>query len=408
MASFEWYVARRYLTARRRQAFISLISFVSILGVGVGVMALVIALALMTGVQSELRDRIVGTDAHVYVYKPGVAFGDLREERERLNVPGLIGFAPAILDRGLLTANGRPAFAQLKGIDPALEPDVTDIGRSVISGSLADLANRPEGEINGVILGADLAQELGVSVGDQVWAVTSQITPGPFTALPRQRPLQVVALVRFGFFTSDSEQALVLIDVAASLLRRDGPDVLQLKLADMDAAPRVRADLQKRLGLDYVVRDWTTQNGTLYSALWLEKVAISMAIGLIVLVAALNIVASLVLLVMEKTRDIAILRTMGASTGIIRRIFIYQGLAIGLIGTLSGTALGVAACLVLDRYQLIRLPSDVYQLTYLPFHVEVADIVIVVFSAIGVCLVATLYPSRQAARIDPAEALRHQ
>ena len=184
--------------------------------------------------------------------------------------------------------------------------------------------------------------------------------------------------------------------------------MLQLKLADMDEAPRVREALQERLGLDYVVRDWTTQNGELYSALWLEKVAISMAIGLIVLVAALNIVASLVLLVMEKTRDIAILRTMGASSRVIRRIFIYQGLTIGLVGTLSGTVLGVIASVLLDRNQVIRLPSDVYQLTYLPFHVEVWDVALVVVGAIGVCLVATLYPSRQAARIDPAEALRHQ
>ena len=410
MASFEWYVARRYLTARRRQAFISLISFVSILGVGVGVMALVIALALMTGVQSEMRDRILGTDAHVYVFKTGARFDDMQAERARVTVPGLVGFAPAILEQGLLTANGRPAFTQFKGIDPALEPDVTDIGRSgvIISGSLSDLVNRPPGELDGVVLGADLAQTLGAEVGDQVWAVTSQVTQGPFGLMPRQRPLRVVALVRFGFFNFDSQQALLRLDVAADLLRRDGPDMLQLKLADVDRATQVRAELQDRLGLDYVVRDWTTQNGQLYSALWLEKVAISLAIGLIVLVAALNIVASLVLLVMEKTRDIAILRTMGASAGVIRRIFIYQGLAIGLVGTFSGTILGVTASLLLDRNQVIRLPSDVYQLTYLPFHVEVLDVATVVVAAIGVCLFATLYPSRQAARIDPAEALRHQ
>jgi lipoprotein-releasing system permease protein len=184
--------------------------------------------------------------------------------------------------------------------------------------------------------------------------------------------------------------------------------MMQLRLDDVDEAPAINEQLQQTLGPAYQVTDWTQLNASLYSALLLEKVAISLAIGLIVMVAALNIVASLVLLVMEKTRDIAILRTMGAHARTIRRIFIYQGMAIGLIGTGSGAVLGVAASYVLDRFRVIKLPSDVYQISYLPFRVEALDVLIVVVAAIGICLVATLYPSRQAGRIDPAEALRNQ
>jgi lipoprotein-releasing system permease protein len=198
------------------------------------------------------------------------------------------------------------------------------------------------------------------------------------------------------------------MNTAADLLNREGPDMMQLRLANMDDAIPVREALQTELGSGFLVQDWTQLNQPLYSALWLEKVAISLTIGLIVMVAALNIVASLVLLVMEKSRDIAILRTMGASAGVIRRIFIYQGLTIGLVGTVGGTVLGLLACAILNRYELIRLPSDVYQITHLPFLVEATDVAIVVVSAIGVCLLATLYPSRQAGRIDPAEALRNQ
>jgi lipoprotein-releasing system permease protein len=406
--SFPWFIASRYLVARRRQAFVSLISAVSILGVGVGVMALVIALALMTGVQNELRDRIVGSTAHVYVNKFRGAFEAAELGPQRWARAGVSGAAPAILGYGLITTgNGRPEFATLKGIDPAREPEVTAVGPAMISGSLAALANRPPEELDGVVLGAELARVLGVGVGDVVDAVTSELgaTLGGMT--PRRRPLKVVGTFRIGFYPVDSQWAMVSLQTAAELLNRQGPDMVQLSVTNLDEAPALRDQLQQELGPDYLVQDWTQLNQPLYSALWLEKVAISLTIGLIVMVAALNIVASLVLLVMEKSRDIAILRTMGAPARFIRRIFIYQGLTIGLVGTAAGTLLGLIVCYLADRYQLVRLPADVYQVTHVPFHVRPLDLAIVVLSAIGICLLATLYPSRQAGRIDPAEALRN-
>jgi lipoprotein-releasing system permease protein len=404
--SFPWFVARRYLTARRRQAFISLISAVSIVGVGVGVMALVIALGLMTGVQTEMRDRIVGATAHVYVSQVA---GELDVAPERWTRPGVIGAAPAIIGFGVLTAP--QSLAQgvtIKGIDPEREPAVTDVGRAMVSGSLRALHQRSADQKDGVVLGEALAKALRVGVGDTVTAVTPEFHRTLYGPRPTFRALEVVGTFNLNFHEVDSTHALVSMTTAADLLNRSGPDMMQLRLADIDEAIGMREALQQELGSGYLVQDWTQLNQPLYSALWLEKVAISLTIGLIVMVAALNIVASLVLLVMEKSRDIAILRTMGASAAVIRRIFIYQGLTIGLVGTIAGTVLGLIACAVLNRYELIRLPSDVYQITHLPFLVQTTDVVIVVVSAIGVCLLATLYPSRQAGRIDPAEALRNQ
>ena len=405
--AFSWYVARRYLTARRRQAFISLISAVSILGVGVGVMAVIIALALMTGVQAELRDRIVGSTAHIYIYKQDGAFVDIEAERARVSIPGVIASAPAILGPALLQAGGGQGV-QLKGIDPELEAAVTDIDEAMQSGSLRALAERTADDFGGIVLGADLADQLGLRVGDTLVAYSTAMTSTPMGLRNRSQRLEVVGTVRFGFYEVDSGFAFVSLETAEALVNPDGPNMLQLRLADINDARQVRNVLQERLGFSYQVADWIELNESLYSALWLEKVAISLAIGLIVMVAALNIVASLVLLVMEKTRDIAILRTMGARAATIRRIFIYQGLAIGLVGTGAGAILGLVACALLNRYEVIRLPSDVYQITHLPFLVEPLDIVLVVLSAVLVCLLATLYPSRQAGRIDPAEALRNQ
>ena len=371
-------------------------------------MALIIALGLMTGVQSELRDRIVGSSAHVYVYKSG-GFQNVSIELEKMRIPGVTGAAPAIIGPGMLQstrADGAPV--RVKGIDPEREQEVTDIRGALVVGSLDALGHRPEGAREGIILGIDLAHSLGVTEGETVTLFTPHGVVTPGGVVPMTLFYTVVGIVKFGYYDTDSSAAFVTLESAARALGRDGPDLIQLRLADMNQAPKLREALETKLGPGYQIDDWIKLNGPLYSALWLEKVSISLTIGLIVMVAALNIVASLVLLVMEKSRDIAILRTMGASAQIIRQIFILQGLTIGMVGTTIGTALGVAVCVVADRYKLIKLPSDVYQITYLPFRIEPLDIVIVVVAAVLVCLAATVYPARQAGRLDPSEALRHQ
>ncbi|MBM3781686.1 MAG: lipoprotein-releasing ABC transporter permease subunit [Acidobacteria bacterium] len=405
---FELQVALRYLLAKRRQVFISVISLVSTLGVMVGVMALVIALALMTGLQYELRDRILGSAAHVYVWKP-VGLDDYRAEIARIeSVDGVVSAAPALLGKALITGPGGEGFITIKGIDPAREGAVTDLGRSMVDGDLADLAPASDERRAGVLIGRALAATLGVQRGDTVTLVTPQGALTPMGMMPRQRRVDVAGTFTLGLFEFDQAYGFVDLETAYRLTGQVRPDHMEIRVADIYQAAVVADTLQRTLGAEYVTQHWSEMNQSLYSALWLEKMAMGIGIGLIVMVAALNIVASLVLLVMEKTRDIAILKTMGASSRSIMLIFLMQGMLIGIIGTLTGAALGVGIATVLDRYRVITIPSDVYQVTYLPFLILPGDVGVVVLGAVVICFLATLYPSRQAARLDPAQALRYE
>ena len=407
---FELYVAVRYLLARRSQAFVSVISAVSTVGVAVGVMALVIALALMTGMQRELRDRIIGSAAHVYVYKlVGGGFGDYREEIEKLKtVPGVVGAAPSILGRAVATAGGGEAFISLKGIDPELESQVTEVAQSVSHGSLSALTETQGDSLGGVVIGEDLARSLGAFVGDTISVLTPQgSTLSPMGMMPRIRRLKVVGVFDLGLREYNNSYGFVTLEVAKRLFRKQRVDLMELRVEALDDAALVAKSVPEMLGAGYLAEDWGQLNRALFSALWLEKMAIGITIGLIVMVAALNIVASLVLLVMEKSRDIAILKTMGASSRSIRRIFVLQGGIIGVVGTTVGVCSGAAVAFVADQYRLIQLP-DVYDVSWLPFTLVLSDIVLIVGGAFLVCLLATVYPSRQAARLEPAEALRYQ
>ncbi len=407
--SLELFIALRYLLARRKQAFISLISLISTLGVGVGVMALIIALALMTGLQQELRDRIVGSTAHIYAFRIGGGIEDPAAELQKLeSQPGVLGAAPVVMGKAILQSADGSQFITLKGIDPALEPRVTEVSRSMRQGELAALSNRSEDDPDGIVIGEDLAAGLRVTVGDHVSLLVPEgtLTPGGMVNLPRT--FKVVGIYRLGLFEFDAAYGFIHLDVATRILKKFGPDYIELRAADMFEAPSLARRLEQTLGPQYQLQDWSEMNSSLFSALWLEKMAISITIGLIVMVAALNIIASLILLVMEKSRDIAILKTMGCSKQRIRTIFMLQGLVIGVIGTAIGAALGLAVCFVADRYKLIQIPIDVYQISYVPFTVEVSDLLAVVAASIVICFVATIYPSRQAAKLDPAQALRYQ
>jgi lipoprotein-releasing system permease protein len=406
---FELFVATRYLLAKRKQAFISVISFISVLGVLVGVMAVLIALALMTGLQGELRDRIVGSSAQVYVFKILDGIQDTPAETAKLKtVPRVVGVAPALLGKGIINAGSdRTAFASIKGIDPALEATVTNIRQAMRSGTLEAIHAGPE-DLDGIVLGTDLAKSLEVQVGDKVHVVTPDQILTPMGMMHHTRAFKVVGTFSLGLYEFDSEYALVDLPVAERLFGKDRPAFLEVRVDDMWASSQVAADIPKRLGDEYVTQDWRDMNKSLFSALWLEKMAIAITIGLIIMVAALNIVASLILLVMEKSRDIAILKTMGARASSIRWIFLFQGVIIGLVGTGGGTLLGMALVFVLDRYKLIHVPIDVYQISYIPFTLLPLDLLTVVTAAMLICLLATIYPSRQAARLDPAQALRYQ
>jgi lipoprotein-releasing system permease protein len=407
---FELHVALRYLLAKRKQAFISVISLISTLGVTVGVMALVIALALMTGLQSELRDRILGANPHVFVWKPG-GFTDARAETDRLRqAPHVVGAAPTIIGKALVQTAGEDAFLNVKGVDPIQEPSVTDIAGAMRTGNIESLSNHDPGRLPGILLGTDAAKQLGVAVGDTLTLLTGErfvLTPSGM--MPRRGlELRVTGTFNLGVYEIDSETGFVSMNTAKELFNKEGPEAIQLRLDDIYQAQRVSDDLGHMLGPDYVVQDWGDQNRSLFDALWLEKMAISFTIGLIVMVAALNIVASLILLVMEKHRDIAILKTMGASARSVTTVFMMQGLIIGIIGTAVGATAGYAIADVLNRYKIIHIPGDVYQITYVPFRILPLDFAMVIAAAVVVCFVATIYPSRQAAKLDPAQALRYE
>lgn len=405
---FELQVALRYLLAKRRQVFISVISLVSTLGVTVGVMALVVALALMTGLQGELQDRILGSSAHVFVYKTK-GIDDYHAEVAKIRaVRGVTGAAPAVMGKAMITGIAGHGFLQVKGIDPELEGSVNEVATVLTDGSLADLAPATEDDLPGIVLGKDLAGLIGAMVGDTVTLLTPEGTLTPMGVMPRQRRLTVVGTFRVGLYDVDSSSGFVRLEEGMRIAGTERVDHIEVKLVNAYDAPRIADQIAVEFGPEYLTQDWTDINQQLYSALMLEKIGMGIGIGLIVMVAALNIIASLILLVMEKTRDIAILKTMGAAKKSIMLIFLLQGSIIGVIGTVAGAISGVVLATILDRYRLITIPSDVYQVSYLPFRVLPGDVVTVIIGAVVVCFLATLYPSRQAARLDPAQALRYE
>ena len=405
---FELQVALRYLLAKRRQVFISVISLVSTVGVTVGVMALVIALALMTGLQQELQARILGSSAHIFVWKPA-GIEDYRAEVAKLRaVPGVIGAAPAVEGKAMITGSADEGFIQVKGIDPELEGSVTDIARVLTDGSLDQLTPKSDEDFPGIVIGKDLAGSIGAMPGDVVTLLTPNGSLTPMGVMPRQRRFKVVGTFRLGLYQVDMGTGFVSLESGMLIGGKDKVEHIELKVAEIYQAPQIADQIAVDFGTEYVTQDWGDINVQLYSALLLEKIGMGIGIGLIVMVAALNIVASLILLVMEKTRDIAILKTMGASARSITLIFLLQGTIIGVVGTLVGASVGTVVAYLLDTYRVITIPSDVYQVSYLPFKLLPWDLFFIVIGAIAVCFLATLYPSRQAARLDPAQALRYE
>ena len=407
---FELRIALRYLSARRKQALISLISGISVLGVGLGVTALFVALGLMTGLQGEIHGRILGTTAHVFVFRGSGQIEEYRAVLDKLRaVSGIAGVAPVIYGKGLVSSAARSSFVTLKGIVPSEEATVTDLGRHVQEGRYealdADETPPP------ILLGCDLAATLGVGIGDVVTVMVPEGRLSPLGMLPMRARFRVAAIVRSGLYEFDAEWAYVSLREAQRLFDRGGADragQIEVRLLDIYALEQAQQRILETLGPEFVTDDWKHLNGRLFTALALEKLAIGLTIGLIVVVAAMNIVATLILMVMEKHKDVAILVAMGASRAAITRIFVLQGAAIGAIGTGLGAGAGWLTCLVMDRYRLLRLPADVYQVAYVPFRLLAGDAVVVVLGALIICLLAAIPAARAAARLDPAEAIRYE
>jgi len=400
--------------ASRRNGFISFISSVSMLGIALGVAALIIVLSVMNGFQKEVRDRMLGVVSHVEVMAPaGTALPDVgRTLREVRSHPQVVGAAPFIVAQGLLAQGEDMRGVVLRGIDPAREPEVTDLGVAMRSGALDRLV--PGGF--GIVLGSELARLLGVREGDALTLIapSGQVTPAG--VVPRMKLMQVVGVFDSGHYEYDATLAMLHIDDAARIFRLEGPSGVRLKLRDLHQARDVATDLMGTLSGQPVVRDWTRQNRTWFAAVQLEKRMMFIILTLIVAVAAFNLVSTLVMTVTDKRADIAILRTLGATPASIMAVFVVQGATVGVIGTLAGLLLGLGVAFNIDvivpalerALSASFLPRDVYLINRMPSDPQAADIWPVALISLALAFVATLYPSWRASRVNPAEALRHE
>jgi lipoprotein-releasing system permease protein len=411
---YELLIGRRYLRSSRGNRFVSFISTISMAGVAIGVAVLIVVLSVMNGFEREVRERILSLTAHATISALGARMTDWQDAAAKVrDNPAVLGAAPFIEDQALLIAGNKSSGAVVTGVLPEDERQVTIIADKRTAGSFD--AMKPGGY--GIVLGDELAKALGVGMGERVVIVTSLRTTTPAGVMPRMRAFKVVGLFRAGMYEYDRNLAYVHIADAARLYRM-GDDVtgLRLKLADMFAAPRVVRELAVALGGGYYVDDWSRKHATFFRSIQLTKSALFIILLLVVGVAAFNIVSTLVMVVKDKRSDIAILRTVGAAPRSILSIFMTQGVAIGVIGTLSGVLLGVLISINLESLihgleallGLHFLDAKVYFITDLPALVQWSDVLQISLTAFGLCCLSTLYPSWRAARTQPAQSLRHE
>lgn len=409
---FEFFISIRYLLAKRRQTFVSLITFISVAGVAVGVTALIVVLAVMNGFHEDLRNRILGITSHVNIGNYGGVisnYGEVIQEVEK--EPGVVKATPFIYAQVMITSGRSVSGAILRGIEPLSASRVIKIEENLRKGNLADLVqgSRSGSSPPGIIIGNALASNLAVGVGDYVTIISPAGRLTPMGQVPKSKLFQIVGLIESGMFEYDNTLAYADLGPAQQFLGiGDSVTGVEVKVTDIYQAGTVGKRLKTRLGTGYYVRDWMQMNSNFFQALKLEKVVMFVILTLIILVASFNIVSSLIMLVMEKGRDIAILKAMGATTASIRKIFVLEGFLIGTTGTILGLLGGFLLCGSLKRYKFIELPADVYHISTLPVKMEALDLITIAFSAILISLLATLYPSRKAARLDPAEALRYE
>jgi lipoprotein-releasing system permease protein len=425
---FELFVAARYLRAKRRQAVIGIITVISIIGVAAGVASLIIALAINNGFRQDLQDRLLGSTSHINLLR--VESDGIRNWQELLSrlekQPHVIAGAPAIYEQVLISRGAHAQGGVLKGIVPQDERKVSDLLDSVGNGSADALDEHPAQAATGappteeqanpralspppIILGKDMADQLGAPVGSLVTVTSPQGELTPFGIVPKYKRFKVAGIFTSGFYDYDSNWAFIRLSDAQQLFDlSDVVSVLEFKVDDIYKAPEIAQKLEAAAGKGFMSTNWMEQNRALFRALRLERVVTFITIGLIVFVAALNILISLMMMVMEKTRDIAVLVSMGAKKRQIRRIFVYQGLLIGVIGTVLGLIAGYALSWTGGHYHLVSLSAEVYSIDYVPFAPRPLDGLLVAIVAIGVSFIATLYPSWSAASVLPAEALRYE
>jgi len=407
---FELFVAFRYLLALRKQAFISIISLFAVLGVCLGVASLIVVMGVMNGFSTDLRDKILGINAHIIVLNAQGAMTEADHVvRSASTVPGVTGATPFIYSEAMISTPRGVKGVVLRGIEPESSTKVLSLSRDMLVGEIGDIEH--EEPHPGIIVGQELATRLGLGVGSTVNLLSPTGTRSAAGFTPKVKFFTVTGIFKTGMFEYDSSLAYISLNAARDLLGFSGDIVsgVELRLADVYAAERVSGQLVNALGgFPYTVRNWMEMNANLFAALQLEKTAMFIFLVLIVLVGSFSIITTLVMLVIQKTRDIAVLMSMGARPREIQRIFMLQGTIIGSFGTLLGFLLGVPLSLLLKKYQFIELPRDVYPVDYLPIRLEALDLTLIGVAAMGLCFLATLYPARKASRLNPADALRYE
>jgi lipoprotein-releasing system permease protein len=418
---FELFVALRYLRAKRKQTMVSVISAISVLGIAAGVMALVIALAYSAGFKEDVQSKFLGTTSAINLFRidrtPLTHYEPLL--RKIGKIPHVTGRAPAIFKEVLIASSSSNQGAVLKGVIPNREKEISDFFSHVIEGDPRAIdepqvprVDKDSLSFDNIMIGKEMASNLGVTIGDTLKALYPQgsLMPLGMKWSVKTLTLRVAAIFESGLWDIDANWAYVHIHTARRLFSFPSESALaiQFQIDDLENAEAIASDICDLAGPGYTTTTWIELNKHLFSALKLEKITLFVTIGLIVFVASLNIVTTLIMMVLEKQGDIAILAAMGATGKIIHRIFMLQGLVIGVIGTLLGNILGMAICWILDHYQLIRLEPEIYSIPYVPFHVRIWDSVLISSTAVLISYLATIYPARNASKLDPVEVLRYE
>ncbi|HZF38201.1 MAG TPA: ABC transporter permease [Blastocatellia bacterium] len=423
---YELFIALRYLRAKRRQAAVSVITAIAVAGITLGVAALIIAQALITGFRADVQDKILQGTAHINLLKDdNSGIENYRELVERVRAaPGVSAASATIYAQVLLSAHGRQEYSVLKGVDLSSPREANEVFSTVIAGDPGRLkpapSNQPpdqtpkeesgEAASEGIILGKQLAQSMALRVDDVVTAISSytRLTPAGLQPRPRYTRFRVAGVFSSGLYEYDAKWAYIALSAAQNVKGSgDATEVIQMKVADIYAVKEIGERVRAIAGPGFVTNDWQELNRPLYAALQLQHRVVYVFFALLIAIAALNIITTLTMMVIEKNRDIAILRAQGSTPRSIRRIFMLQGLVIGLIGAASGLLLGLGLGWVANHYQLISIPAEIYSISHITLKVKWADCATVAILAVVICLLATIYPARMAARLMPVEALRH-
>lgn len=408
MMPYQLFIALRYLKSKKRHKGVSFNTAISIGGVALGVMALLVVLSVMSGFHEDLQRKILGVNAHIVILDYKGSLEDPEGVIEKIKgEKDILSASPFVLGQVMVSAASKGQGVYLRGIDPVREARTTDIAMHLKEGSLSELDEK--NGLPGIIIGRELANRLGVFRNDSISILSPSGEIGPLGMLPKVKSFKVVGIFEVGMFEYDSNLVITAIKPAQEFFGfRDSVTGIELRISDIYKAGSIRTSIQKLLGYPYNVRDWMQMNKNLFSALKLEKFAMFVILILIILVASFNIVSTLIMNVIEKQREIAILKTMGATNRGIMAIFVFQGFIIGLIGTVIGLVGGYALSYILNTYQIIKLPPDIYYLSHLPVKMNLSDFLSVSISAIVISFLSTIYPAWQAAKLNPIEPLRYE